>query len=517
MRGSMSSPIHTRHDQGAFREAWRILRRHRVLIVLAVVIATAAGAAYSLLRDPVYLASASLEFQDEGQDLDLLGAVVPPEQQPDKVAAANVGTVTKSEVRRQSVQELQDLGTQITLPELDDTISAQVASSSNLVLVEARSGDPAEARRIANTVAGVAADVQNEATRTRFADAADSLRAQSKSSKDPSTEALYKERVARFVALSKIARPVRLVDEANAPDSPVSPRPLRDTLLAIFLGLVLGVIGAFARESFDRRLHSTDEIQEQMKLPVIGYVREKAMGQAPSTGNGHKPIEERDLDAFRILRANLAFLDVDNPPRSVLVTSALPEEGKSTVAASLAHASAMAGVRTLLVECDLRRPVLSARLGIDPQPGLTDYLVGETSEVIREVPIGIGSTTTNGSGGAMVEPALALSCIPAGTITPQPAEMLGSERFQRFVTDMAEAHDLVVIDAPPLLSVVDTLEIVPLVDAVIVCVRVSKTTRDQMGAAKAALDHLSPRPTGVVITGMRPRDEPDYGYYSYNY
>jgi capsular exopolysaccharide synthesis family protein len=205
------------------------------------------------------------------------------------------------------------------------------------------------------------------------------------------------------------------------------------------------------------------------------------------------------------MRTNVDFLDVDSRLTTLAVTSALPEEGKSTVACSLACAYALAGKRTLIVECDLRRPTLAHKLGLGNGPGLSDYLAGEAEPQAVVQPVALP--------GAQAP----LVAIVAGTPSPRPAELLGSQRFGAFLDEVARAYDVVLLDTSPLLSVVDTLELVPRVDGVVVCVRAQQTTRDQAQAAKAALEHFPARPTGVVVTGVRAGDELDYGYYSYAY
>jgi len=313
---------------------------------------------------------------------------------------------------------------------------------------------------------------------------------------------------------------VDIAKSALAPSSPDSPKPARNTVLAALLGFVLGLFAAFVRDSLDRRLHSTAEITEHLRLPLLGYVRDGAMGHAGPLTNGRGRLEDADLEAFRILRTNLEFLDSERTLRSVIVTSALPEEGKSTVAASLAYASVAAGKSTLLVECDLRRPALAERLGVSGRPGLADYLLGaaEPQEVLQTVPIlDNGRSPGNGSGASKERGVAKLACITAGGPAANPAELLGSERFSKFLSEVTSAYELVVLDTSPLLSVVDTLELVPVVDGVLICVRVSRTTRDQVIAAKTALNRFPPHPAGLVVTGIKSGDEGDYGYYSYSY
>jgi capsular exopolysaccharide synthesis family protein len=254
-------------------------------------------------------------------------------------------------------------------------------------------------------------------------------------------------------------------------------------------------------------------VQETLHLPVLGVILEHSMGRVGFQVNGNKPLKADDLDAFRIVRANVEFLNVENPPRCVVVTSAVAEEGKSTVAASLAQTAAAAGKRVLLVECDLRRPSLVKRLGLAAEPGLADYLTGraEPREILQTLRLATPGDDEPLDGVAS-QP---LTCITAGAAVPSPAELLASEKFKSFLAEVREVYDMIVLDCPPLLSVVDALQVAPLADAVVVCIRAGRTTEDQAQAAKAALARVPDRPAGIVVTGVKPRDEAVYGYYAY--
>jgi capsular exopolysaccharide synthesis family protein len=247
----------------------------------------------------------------------------------------------------------------------------------------------------------------------------------------------------------------------------------------------------------------THEVQKHLDLPLVGYVRKDSLGSVGMAG-GKNAISDPDLEAFRILRRNVDFLGGDEDLKVIAVTSPLPEEGKSTVASWYAYASALVGKRTVLVECDFRRPVGAARFGFDPEPGLSDYLAGdaEPQEVLRTIKV-------EGQG------AEDLPLIPAGGAVLQPTEVLASQKFQDFLTQLRKVYDRVVIDCAPLLPVGDTLEILPHVDGVLLCVRLRQTTLDQASGAKQILEHLPPKPTGLVITGIpRASDDDYYGYYS---
>jgi receptor protein-tyrosine kinase len=319
----------------------------------------------------------------------------------------------------------------------------------------------------------------------------------------------------RLKSLSQVASPMSVATTASVPTSPSSPSTAVITLGALIFGLLLGVAVATGRDALDRRLRHARDVAKVLDQPVIGHIRTDALGHsgAPAeSANGVGPLEDPDQESFRILRQNIAYLGVTSKS-VVLVTSAVAEEGKSTVAACLAVATAETGNRTLLVECDLRKPVLAKRLGLNATPGLTDYLTGhaEPHAILQTVP-GISERLNGGraaiSGGAAGTANLV--CITAGTTVHRPAELLASERFRTFLTDVSGVYDTVILDAAPLLPVADTLAIVPDASALVMCVRLGHTTRDQARGARAALGRLPERPVGVVITGVGQAQD---GYY----
>jgi Mrp family chromosome partitioning ATPase len=206
---------------------------------------------------------------------------------------------------------------------------------------------------------------------------------------------------------------------------------------------------------------------------------------------------------------------------------------------------AAAGKQTLLVDCDLRRPDLAGRVGIAQAPGISEYLAGAVAPqaILRTVtfaePLGAAAASRSGAGAPAApsgdNPGTTASavptatqrtpglvhnvvCIPAGSFTTRGAELLGSGRFKEFIGQVTTRYDIVVLDSSPLLPVADTLEMLPHVDAVVICARDSQTTRDQALAVRATLDRFPPHPTGLVITGIKPRGAAYEAYaYSYGY
>lgn len=503
-----------RERQPTLSDYLRALRRQHKLVIGAVFVAALVALMLSLRQQPTYLAQTSLAFRDEGREINLVGGGAAPAEQPAQIAAANasivVGTDLLAKVKR-------DLRTTKSVERLRNSFTATTNPDSNLVILQARGEDPAFVAKLANGIARLAVREVNARSRERFTTAEQSIRRRlERLSDDEQTvaEAIVADQLLRLQALSAVSSPAEVVEFAAVPKAPVAPVPLRDAIFGGLLGLLIGVLAAVARESLDRRLRGSREIQTHFQFPVLGQVKNDALGSVGHLANGRGNSSGADLEAFRILRTNLELLDIDSPLRTVAVTSSSAEEGKTTVATSLALSAAAAGKRTLLIECDLRRPAIASRLGIAPSPGLSDLLSRRASaqEVLQTVtledsPERVGGPPIASTRWAGVDEPVGpdgvptLYCITAGTTNHYAGRLLGSQRFREFLAEAANSYGLVVLDTTPLLPVADTIELLTKVDGLLVCVRSAQTTRDEAWATKDILERLPSRPTGVVVTG----------------
>jgi non-specific protein-tyrosine kinase len=203
------------------------------------------------------------------------------------------------------------------------------------------------------------------------------------------------------------------------------------------------------------------------------------------------------VEAFRALRANLQFPAVKGSTRLLGITSTVADEGKTTVAVNLAAVTAMAGTRCILVNADLRRPVMAHVFGRSGRVGLTHVLAG--SAQLDEVLLETGVT--------------GLRLLPAGQTPPNPAELLGSAAMVRVLGELKERAEVVIVDTPPLLPLSDALVVAPRVDGMILVVRAGRTPRQAVLASKQRLETVGSRILGVVLNGVKPGD----GYYHYYY
>jgi capsular exopolysaccharide synthesis family protein len=272
------------------------------------------------------------------------------------------------------------------------------------------------------------------------------------------------------------------LNNATLPEAPYTPNYARNLLVGGIIGILLGYLVAFVRMNLDRKLRSVEEVEQLIETPVLAIVPDvKDLDRRQTEGleaSNRGPAAE----AFRQLRTNFRFVDVDNPVRSVVITSANEGEGKSTVAANLARVLANAGQQTVLVDADLRRPVVAGFFGVDAQIGLAQVLVGDVTaeEALQES--GIENLTV----------------MSAGRVPHNPSELLGSHRMQLLLHELSREH-LVVLDAPPLLPVTDAALLAGIADGAMVVFAIGQTYKEQARLAKRRLGQTGGRMLGVVL------------------
>ena len=495
----------------SLRDYLRVLRERWVLIAVCTLVVGGAAFAYTATQSKTYEAQATLTPRQRSADIGLIGSSTGPPASPQALTAELAAMAERDTIAKRVGKALD---TELSPAQIGAKVSASIDAQTNLVQLIASDRSPEFAAELANAYAD---EVQKEALRSerqQITEAIDLVRRQLKDARRgalPDEIVILEERLNRLETLKGITNPVGIVSAATAPGSPVSPKPARNSALGLLAGLFLGIILAFARDSLDTRLKTPREIEDHFGLSRVGQLTEPALGRTPLPQSGKQRLDPIDLEAARIIRTNLDALDRDDSIRSLVVTSPLPGEGKSTVAMALAWASAIAGKLTLLVECDLRRSVLAERLGLHPTPGLTDAMLGkaEPKDVLQAVDLGVAA----GDGGTTISGASRFVCITAGTPVGDPAEVLASKPFAQFLDQVRGAYDLVVLDTSPLLSVVDTRELLQLVDGAVVCARSYQTTRDQARATREALDSASIDFAGLVVTGLKLRDDDYSGYY----
>lgn len=306
----------------------------------------------------------------------------------------------------------------------------------------------------------------------------------------------------------------------------VFPRPLHSAMLGLALGLILGIGLAFLREALDTRIRSADEIARALHLALLGRLSEPPRKLVAQNGlvtlvDPAGPAAE----SFRVLRTNLDFANMERKAHSILITSALEAEGKSTTAANLAATLARAGRSVILVDCDLRRPTLHTFFDLDPQRGVTTVALGHARLEEALCPIlldrdGGPSTVvpahSNGNG-TNGRPGGLLHVLPAGPIPPDPGEFVETGAVARLLDQLQARAQVVIVDTPPLLSVGDALSLSSRVDAVLLVTRLSRVRRPMLRELHRALEMTTCAKLGFVVTGAEAEEGYGGGAYGYGY
>ncbi len=295
-----------------------------------------------------------------------------------------------------------------------------------------------------------------------------------------------------------------VVEPATLPTIPVRPRTTQNTLLGALIGLMLSIGVVFLIEYLDDRIRSPDQIDKILKLPVVGLIAKMGNGYHGTSKQRLIAIREPRspvVEAFRSLRTNIQFAGVDQPIRTLLVTSAGPTEGKSTIAANLAVVMAQAGLKVALVDGDLRRPTIHHYFNQVNRAGLTDVILHDPSQW---------------SGLTMASGVPNLSLLLSGALPPNPSELLGSKRMHQLINYLHQSNDVVIIDAPPLLPVTDAVVLASLTDGVLMIVDYGRTRIGEAVQSRNQLNQSGARILGVVMNKI-PTGRRGYSYYYRHY
>ena len=449
------------------RDYGRILRKRWLLILVCLLLGGGAAYGVSSLTTPIYEAQTQMFVSAQSASNNLADA-------------AQGGTFTQQRVKSYaqivaSPDVLQPVIDQLHLNTTADKLAGQITASAPLdtVLINVSVDDPSpsRARDIANAVSQEFTS-QVQSLETPVGGGASQVK-------------------------------VTVVKQADLPLTPVSPRTKVNLALGLLLGLAMGVGLAVLRETLDTTVKRMDDLQRATGAGALGMIAYDSDAAKHPLITAIDPSSSR-AESFRTLRTNLQFVDIDRPPRTVVITSAVAGEGKSTTACNLAITLAQAGIRVALVESDLRRPKIAEYLGIEGSVGLTSVLIGRAS--LDEALQSWGRC--------------GLAVLASGPIPPNPSELLGSGHMVALLRQLQQRFDVVIVDAPPLLPVTDAAVLSRICDGAVLVVRYGKTRREQVERTAQALRTVDARILGTVMN-MGPTKGPDayaYGYgdsYSY--
>lgn len=444
-----------------FQEVIRLLRSRWLTVCVTIVVAVLGAVAVSLLTTPLYQASTRLFVSTTTG-----GASVSDTYQGNRLSQERVVSYTELLMGQTLAQRTIDkLGLDMSADSLREHVKASAKPDTVLIDVAILDDSPVRARDIANALSDEFVVMARELETPEDGSSPDA----------------------------------RVVVEQRAfiPNDPVVPKTARNIALGLAVGVILGIALAVLRDMLDNTVKNRETLEEITGSGIVGSIpldKERRKEPAISFESDSSSIAE----AFRKLRTNLQFLAVDNPPRVIVVTSSMPNEGKSTTAINVALALAEAEHNVVLVDGDMRRPMLHTYLDLVGQVGFSTVLSGGASldEVLQK---------TNYPG---------LTVLTSGAVPPNPSELLGSLAAKKLLSELRSQFDYVIVDSSPLLAVTDAALLAAGADGVLIMARFSQTKRDQLAHAVGNLKDVGASVLGTVFTMTPTRGNSSY---SYNY
>jgi len=507
-----------------------ILRRRKWIVLVPPVVAASAAFALSTSQSPLYRASAEV-LVNPPTPLTVLTGISPSGGDPVRNLQTQAGIARAPQLaaRVAAASGIPGMTPGRVLSESQVTPSAD----SDLLGITVEDGDPQTAVRLANTYAEQFTQFSKERA-TDYIDVAlaslqrriNSLAAHGQTQANSPLYATLVQQQGQLATVGKLMAGGSSVLQPAEGASKTQPRPRRNAILGFLFGGVLGIALAFLAEALDRRVLDEHEIEEALGIPLLARIPQppRALQKTDDLVMLHEPTGAQ-AETFRKLRTSLEFLNPDGALRTIMVTSAVEQEGKSTTIANLGVALARGNRRVVVVDLDLRRPYLSRLFHVGGRPGITDVAVkrAELSEALR--PIAIVTevqerVNLNGRGGGsngQTSPSGLLHFLPAGTIPPAAGDMLRDERLLHVLDELATRFDVVLIDAPPLLAFGDTLTLSPHVDAIFAITRLGRVKRPILHEFARQLQNCQATLLGYVLTGVEHSESYRYMYEAYQY
>ncbi|MGV3016634.1 polysaccharide biosynthesis tyrosine autokinase [Rothia sp. 88186D007BW] len=434
----------------------RMLRANLKLLIIGLVVGALLGFGYSLMQPRVY-ASSSTGYVTVGNGAGI-GDVISGSAAAKEKAAAYLALVNSAAVADEIIAANPELN--MSRGQVQGNLSASVDANSALINVSAHGSTPEQAQALANSSLEAVAKVVND---------------------------LEGSSSVRVIPL----------EDATLNNTPISPDVQKLVLIGAGAGLGLVLAAILLRRTVDTKLRTRDDATKATEAGVLGVLPvsdELTEENILRTNSDHVAQE-----SIRQMRTNLRFVNVDNPPKSFIVTSAEPGEGKSTVSTSIARALADAGEPVIIIDADLRRPTIAKKFKIDSKIGLTQVLAGqvELADAVRQF------EDTQ------------LFILPAGRIPPNPSELLGSDKMRQLISELS-GEFTVIVDVPPVLPVTDAALLSTAVDGVVLVGTVGKTRKENLAEAATNLRKVSANLLGVVIN-RAPRTGLGNSYYGFAY
>jgi Mrp family chromosome partitioning ATPase/capsular polysaccharide biosynthesis protein len=509
------------------RDYARVVWRRRWIVVAAAVLLMALALAYSLVKMPMYKASAQLIYDTPLNVADPLGSGSSVNSTPMQIALSSVSSEIASPELVQSVRTTLGPGrasSGYAVSAAPDTTSGQTEGNTVSITVVSANADTAARAANAYAASFIASRKARAQTQVQQAERVIQSKLDSFQSENSRLSADYVTLLQRLQDLQILEATVtgnfRILVPAVVPSQPYTPKPVRNGMMGLAAGLVFGVALALLLEQFDTRVRRPEEAVAIFGMPMLGQIRKipsRVLEQQPLyvLTDSHNPAGE----AVRKLRGNLEFSNVDGDLGSLFITSCLQHEGKSLTICNLALAMAASGRRVVLVDGDMRRPQLHRYLNLPNGVGLSSLLTGKSTleKVMHSLSVGpqVTKVRVAGGAGAAFNGGDRLNVLTSGPSPPNPAEIIASKSFAHVMGELREKFDLVLVDAPALLAVSDTAAIARCVDGLVFLVDLTRAKRPLLVDAAMQIAQMPCRKLGLVVMSQAPSRRYERDHYSY--
>jgi tyrosine-protein kinase len=479
----------------------RLLRRRKWIVIDTAILVSLAAAAFSLHQQPRYQALASVLLTDDS-GLTGLSSSNGTSSSLDRRAQTEADLARMQPVIRHTLKRIKVRG--LTIDQFLGRSSVSPRANADILDFRVSDPSPARAQALTNAYANQFIGDRRRLQAKALANARDTLQEQARAA--GVAAAALRDR-ARTLADRQTAASLALLVRPATKAAQVGPRPLQTIALGLVLGLLLGVAAAYLWNALDTTVRDVSEAGELLGLPLLGSVRARPM----SIVMLEQP-HGSEAEAFRILRANLDFANIDRSARVILVTAAIDGEAKSSTAANLAVAAALTGRSVVLVDLDLRHPSLDRLFGLEGQPGLTDVILGHAAlgRALASIPLSDGDYASPVSGDSGTG---TLEVLTSGPTPIDSGEFVGTKAVAQLVGQLRKRADIVLVNAPPLLPVVDARTLSTISDALIVVTNLDVVGRPALQELSRVLASCPTRVLGFVGTGDA-TDQHEHGYAS---
>ncbi len=505
------------------RHYLQVLWRRKLIVIACVVVVPAISLVLSLSQAKTYAASARIMVESQSTAVNAALGTNLGSQTVDQRQVSTLATFIATPQIAQLVKT--QLGWSDSAGQLAKSVTAAPNTSSNVIDVTATRPTPSQAATLANAFADQFVAWRKLQQLSALDEAIKQNKAQLVATKptSPVYDTLLAQANELQILRTMTTGGVSVGDAAQAPSAPASPRPKRDAALAAFAGLILGVGLAFLREALDVKIHTVEELESLTTIPILGTIdmlprSMRGDGRIVTLEDPRNPTSE----AYRRLRTNIDFMNFNRDLKSILVTSPLPGQGKSTTIANLAIALLRTGKRVAVIEGDLRRPSLHTYFKVPNTLGVTSVVAGAATldealrvMTFREDPAVLTTSDARRSPAPSGPDGLELRLLTAGPLPPNPGEIVTSRQLSEVLDRLRDENDYVLVDAPPMLAVGDAVAMGGVVDGVIVLVKLEDTTRRMLTEIAQFLERIPARSIGLVVSGVTHSGRDSYRYSGY--